>query len=154
MDLNNNNRSESKHTGFICALLQRLNNLEIMHVVLKKLDLKLLFLNIPAIETSLKPVYWRITKVSRIYYHYTNSLVFRLDVSKKINILARLEITEKKNSVAWVRERTMPIDDRRLSTKLVPTFADSTFHVVSVTDPYWRILGLLDRMSRDDSISE
>jgi hypothetical protein len=35
--------------------------------------------------------------------------------------------------------------DRRLSAKLVPTFADRGCHVVSVTDPYGRILGFLDR---------
>jgi hypothetical protein len=37
--------------------------------------------------------------------------------------------------------------DRRLSAKLVPTFADSVRHVVSVTDPYSRCLGILDRSS-------
>jgi hypothetical protein len=30
--------------------------------------------------------------------------------------------------------------DRRMSTKLVPTFADRECHVVSVTDPYNRVL--------------
>jgi uncharacterized SAM-binding protein YcdF (DUF218 family) len=35
--------------------------------------------------------------------------------------------------------------DRRLSAKLVPTFATRGWHVVSVTDPYGRILGFLDR---------
>jgi hypothetical protein len=35
--------------------------------------------------------------------------------------------------------------DRRLSAKLVPTFADGGCHVVSVTDPYGRNLGFLDR---------
>jgi hypothetical protein len=35
--------------------------------------------------------------------------------------------------------------DRRLLAKLVPTFADRGRHVVSVTDPYGRILGFLDR---------
>jgi hypothetical protein len=35
--------------------------------------------------------------------------------------------------------------DRRLSAKSLPTFADKDFHVVSVTDPYGRILGFLDR---------
>jgi hypothetical protein len=49
-----------------------------------------------------------------------------------------------KNSVAWVRERTMA-SGRRLLTKLVPTFAIRGCHVVSVTDPYGRILGFLDR---------
>jgi hypothetical protein len=34
---------------------------------------------------------------------------------------------------------------RRLSAKLVPTFADRGYHVVSVTDPYGLILGFLDR---------
>jgi hypothetical protein len=36
--------------------------------------------------------------------------------------------------------------DRRLSTKSVPTFADRGCHVVSVTDPYGRILGFIDRI--------
>jgi hypothetical protein len=35
--------------------------------------------------------------------------------------------------------------DRRLSAKLVPTFVDKGCHVVSVTGPYGRILGFLDR---------
>jgi hypothetical protein len=35
--------------------------------------------------------------------------------------------------------------DRRLSAKLVPTSADRGCHVVSLTDPYCRILGFLDQ---------
>jgi CBS-domain-containing membrane protein len=35
--------------------------------------------------------------------------------------------------------------DHRLSSKLVPTFADRGCHVVSVTDPHGRILGFLDQ---------
>jgi hypothetical protein len=35
--------------------------------------------------------------------------------------------------------------DRRLSAKSLATFADKGCHVVSVTDPYGRILGFLDR---------
>jgi hypothetical protein len=35
--------------------------------------------------------------------------------------------------------------DRRLSAKWLPTFADRVWHVVSVTDPYGRILDFLDR---------
>jgi hypothetical protein len=35
--------------------------------------------------------------------------------------------------------------DRRLSAKLVPIFADRGCHVISVADPYGRILGFLDR---------
>jgi hypothetical protein len=36
-------------------------------------------------------------------------------------------------------------NDRRFSAKWLPTFADKGYHVVSVTDPYCRILGFLDR---------
>jgi hypothetical protein len=35
--------------------------------------------------------------------------------------------------------------DRRLSAKWLPTFKDRGCHVVSLTDPYGRILGFLDR---------
>jgi hypothetical protein len=38
-----------------------------------------------------------------------------------------------------------PPSDRRLSVKWLLTFADGGCHVVSVTDPYGRILGFLDR---------
>jgi hypothetical protein len=38
--------------------------------------------------------------------------------------------------------------DCHLPAKLVPTFADTLCRVVSVTDPYCRILGLLDRAER------
>jgi hypothetical protein len=39
------------------------------------------------------------------------------------------------------------LSDHRLSAKLVPTFEDRGCHVVSVTDPYGRILAFLDRSS-------
>jgi hypothetical protein len=35
-------------------------------------------------------------------------------------------------------------DDRRLSAKLMPTFADRGYRVVSATDPHGRIFGFLD----------
>jgi hypothetical protein len=35
--------------------------------------------------------------------------------------------------------------DYGMSAKLVPTFADRGYHVVTVTDPYGRILGFLFR---------
>jgi hypothetical protein len=37
--------------------------------------------------------------------------------------------------------------DHHLSAKLVPTFTDRVCHVVTVTDPYGRILGSLDRLN-------
>jgi hypothetical protein len=51
----------------------------------------------------------------------------------------------KTNSVASVRERTIPTKRPLLSTKLVLTFMDRRCRVVSATDPYGLILGLLDR---------
>jgi hypothetical protein len=42
----------------------------------------------------------------------------------------------------WVDnlEEGLERSDRRLSAKLVPTFADRECHVVSVTDPYGRMI--------------
>jgi hypothetical protein len=37
------------------------------------------------------------------------------------------------------------LSDRRLSAKIVPTFANRGSHVVSVMDPYGRIVDFLDR---------
>jgi CBS-domain-containing membrane protein len=45
----------------------------------------------------------------------------------------------------WVRERTVPTEGPPLVDEVVPTFADIGSHVVSVTDPYGRIVGFLDR---------
>jgi CBS-domain-containing membrane protein len=52
--------------------------------------------------------------------------------------------TKTKTKLRVLSPRT-DYTDRRLSTKLVPTFAERGCHVVSVTDPYGRILGFLDR---------
>jgi hypothetical protein len=38
--------------------------------------------------------------------------------------------------------------DRRLSAKLVPTYADRKWHVVSVTNPYGSILGFSSAAGR------
>jgi hypothetical protein len=47
--------------------------------------------------------------------------------------------------VAWVREQTIPIGLPPLVGEVsAPTFVDSGCNVVSVTDPYGRILGFLD----------
>jgi hypothetical protein len=76
------------------------------------------------------------------------------------------QTNKQTNSAAWVRERTTPTEqitlkkktpwsesaselfrpsDRRLSAKWLLTFADRGCHVVSVTNPYGRILDFLDR---------
>jgi hypothetical protein len=46
--------------------------------------------------------------------------------------------------MALPHKLTIP-SDRRLSAKLLRTFADSGCRVVSATDPHSRILGFLDR---------
>jgi hypothetical protein len=63
----------------------------------------------------------------------------------KINALFSRHCTKK--IPPWLeseRELYRP-SDLRLSTKLVPTFTDRGCHMVSVMDPYCRILGCLDR---------
>jgi hypothetical protein len=57
------------------------------------------------------------------------------------------KLSSELNLTTWpesARELYRPTD-RRLSVKLVPTFADRGCHVVSVTDPFGRILDFLDR---------
>jgi hypothetical protein len=58
--------------------------------------------------------------------------------------LFRLRCLRKKLRGLSPRANYRP-SDCRLSTMLVPTFADRGCHMVSVTDPYGRILGFLDR---------
>jgi hypothetical protein len=52
--------------------------------------------------------------------------------------------------MAWVRERTIPTERPPLVGKLLPTFADREYHVVSVMDPYGCILDLLDRLQNNN----
>jgi hypothetical protein len=52
------------------------------------------------------------------------------------------------NQTPWLESamELYRLSDRRLSAKLVPTFADRVCRVVSTTDPYDRILGFLDNV--------
>jgi CBS-domain-containing membrane protein len=52
-----------------------------------------------------------------------------------------LELTKRSESASELYRPS----DRRLSVKLVPPFVDKGCHVVSVMDPYGRILGFLGR---------
>jgi hypothetical protein len=53
--------------------------------------------------------------------------------------------TNKTKQTPWSASELYRPIDLRLSAKLVPTFADRGCHMVSVTDPYDRILGFIDR---------
>jgi hypothetical protein len=52
---------------------------------------------------------------------------------------------KKKNSMVWVHQRTIPTERLPLVGEVITKFADRGCYVVSVTDPYGRILGFLDR---------
>jgi hypothetical protein len=64
----------------------------------------------------------------------------------EVNILASYFRT-KLNYTPWPEfaSELYRSSDRRLSAKLVPTFAERGCHVVSVADPSGHILGFLDR---------
>jgi hypothetical protein len=47
--------------------------------------------------------------------------------------------------MVWVRERTKPTERPPLVGEVIANFCGQRVHVVSVTDPYDRILGFLDR---------
>jgi hypothetical protein len=58
-----------------------------------------------------------------------------------------LTTLKKKTKTPWsesASELYQP-SDRCFSAKWLPTFADKGCHVVSVTDPYRRVLGFIDR---------
>jgi hypothetical protein len=57
----------------------------------------------------------------------------------------RLEHNKQTNTMAWVRERTVPTERPLLVGEVIAKFAYKGCNVVSVTDPYGRILGFLDR---------
>jgi hypothetical protein len=51
----------------------------------------------------------------------------------------------RKNSMAWVLERTIPTERPPLVGEVSANFGDRWCRVVSVTDPHGRIIGFLDR---------
>jgi hypothetical protein len=53
--------------------------------------------------------------------------------------------TKKTNSMVLVRERTISTERPPLFGEVVANFCGWRCHVVSVTDPYGRILDFLDR---------
>jgi hypothetical protein len=61
------------------------------------------------------------------------------------------QIIQDSSSSPWPKSKSelYRTRERRLSAKLVSNFEDTGCHVVSVTDPYVRILGFLDRILQD-----
>jgi hypothetical protein len=68
---------------------------------------------------------------------------------KLINILPHPASYKQNKQTPWSESESASElyrpSDRRFSAKWLPTFADKGCHVVSVMDPYGRILGFLDR---------
>jgi hypothetical protein len=56
-----------------------------------------------------------------------------------------ISLTSKLNSLARVPERTIPTETLPLVGEVSAKFADRGWNVFSVTDPYGRIFGFLDR---------
>jgi hypothetical protein len=79
------------------------------------------------------------------YSIYTLSLVGRsIDKFFRSHLVSGGSI--KENSMASVRERTIPTERPPFVSEVSANFfADRRCHVVSVTNPYGRILGFLDR---------
>jgi hypothetical protein len=85
----------------------------------------------------------------------TNPIFYVLPISYRERLLIKTVIfgTKLMHDVTAPIEIKIPwpesarelyrLRDGRLSAKLVPTFADRRSHVVSVTDPYGRILGFI-----------
>jgi hypothetical protein len=89
-------------------------------------------------------IYW----VNRFSYNATLPLQFAGPLWMFLTSLnSRLFWNKTKNYTPWPESASelYRSSDRRLSANLVPTFADRGCHVVSVTDPYGRTLGFLDR---------
>jgi hypothetical protein len=76
----------------------------------------------------------------KYYKQYCKILVGVITEAKRSNHNNQI-IKTKTNSIAWVRSELYRLRYRRFSAKLVPTFADRECHMVSMTDPYGRILG-------------
>jgi hypothetical protein len=79
-----------------------------------------------------------------IFFYYFSQIYNLLYKDDRIDAWSCLQISLTYKRTPWpesASELCRP-NDRRLSAKLVPTFADRGCHVVSVTDPYGSILRL------------
>jgi hypothetical protein len=77
--------------------------------------------------------------VEKVVFPFNDSCC--LDTSSGSYIAASVNLTPWSESASELYRPS----DRRLLAKWLTTFADKGCHVVSVTDPYSRILGFLDR---------
>jgi hypothetical protein len=87
----------------------------------------------PTVQTWI--TYW-------YYLMFVTAVFTNMEIPGYINsVIKKLKKTPWSESASELCRQS----ERRLSAKWLPTFADRECYVVSVTDPYGRILGFLDR---------
>jgi hypothetical protein len=79
-----------------------------------------------------------------VHWHWcifqTHSITLQITRREGINNNNNIRIKIKKTPWSESASKLHRPNDRRLSAKWLPTFADRGWHLVSVTDPYGRIL--------------
>jgi hypothetical protein len=80
-----------------------------------------------------------------IFLQYKFSIWYETDCIENTAWFSFTTRSVKKNLWSESASELYRPSDSRLSAKWLPTFADKGCHVVSVTDPYGRILDFLDR---------
>jgi hypothetical protein len=73
---------------------------------------------------------------------FVNNFPLTFPTARDVSTVSHLNFKTKLNSV--VRERTIPTERLPYVGEVSAKFAERGCHVVSVTDPYGRILGFLD----------
>jgi hypothetical protein len=96
------------------------------------------------------PWLWSVVKPATCSWPHSSQFWLErceLCITPLCNIFQRVAFRKVKIKTPWSESASelYRLSDRRLSTKWLPTFADRGCRVVSVTDPYCRILGFLDR---------
>jgi hypothetical protein len=91
------------------------------------------------------------TKIIIILIIIINTLLGQVQSFVTVRMVRHKQTTNKQTPWSESASELYRPSDRRLSAKRLPTFVDKGCHVVSVTDPFGRTLGFLDR-SRSFSI--
>jgi hypothetical protein len=80
-----------------------------------------------------------------LFHVYDNNIKYLLFIYFPYKDFKFVRDKTKLNSMVWVRERTIPTERPPLVGEVIANFCGWGYHVVSVTDPYGRILGFIDR---------
>jgi hypothetical protein len=97
-----------------------------------------------SLPTTPKLPYMLCNQRVRYHFHVSPSLVHVL-LSQINPVYSTPSYNKQQTPWSESASELYPPSDRSLSAKWLPTFSDKGCHVVSVTDPYGRILGFPDR---------